>query len=216
MAVMKRLWLPTLLALIIGALMIERIVRTEPDDRAAATIPVKLTIAPLASDPKEARKTVEQQRQALQKLAPKKPYIVIDRYANRLTLRTSDSVLLSARCSTGSGAVLDDSTTGRQWVFETPGGVFKVTSKLHEPWWRKPDWAYIEENEPIPRNNSERLDNEMLGEFALGFGDGFFIHGTLYERLLGINVTHGCVRLGADDLKQLYERVLIGTLIYIY
>ncbi len=56
----------------------------------------------------------------------------------------------------------------------------------------------------------------MMGAYAIGFGDGYFIHGTIYERLLGISVTHGCVRVGADDLKNIYDRVKIGTPIYIF
>ena len=142
---------------------------------------------------------MKEKRNALQRLNPTRPYIVIDTYGNRLMYRTKDSVLLDADCSTGSGSELYDTLSGRHWLFYTPHGVFKVDSKLSEPWWRKPDWAYIEEKENIPEDERERYDPEMLGDYAIGFGDGFFIHGTIYERLLGINVTHGCVRLGSTD-----------------
>lgn len=145
-----------------------------------------------------------------------KPYIVIDRYCNRLFLRTADSVLLEASCSTGSEGGLVDTLTGRQWRFATPTGKFVVQTKLRNPWWRKPDWAYIEEGLPMPKKESERFDDQMMGDFAIGFGDGYFIHGTIYERLLGVAVTHGCVRLGSTDLKKLYENTRIGTLIYVF
>jgi L,D-transpeptidase ErfK/SrfK len=153
---------------------------------------------------------------ALKRLQPTRPYIVIDRYANKLFLRTEDSVLLETVCSTGSGAVLVDTVDGQRWEFDTPAGVFHVTSKLSDPWWRKPDWAYIEDDIPIPKDERERYDPEMMGEYAIGFGDGFFIHGTIYERLLGISVTHGCVRVNTHDLRILYDHVHIGTPIYIY
>jgi len=146
----------------------------------------------------------------------REPYVVIDRYCNRLFLRTQDSVLLEALCSTGSGGELADDATGRHWKFNTPSGVFPVHTKLEEPWWRKPDWAFVEEGEPIPTRESERLDNEMMGDYAIGFGDGYFIHGTIYERLLGTAVTHGCIRLSAEDLKVLYDHVRIGTFVFIY
>jgi L,D-transpeptidase YbiS len=42
------------------------------------------------------------------------------------------------------------------------------------------------------------------------------IHGTLYERLLGRSVTHGCIRLGKEDLRKVFGAVPIGTPIYIY
>jgi len=170
----------------------------------------------LPEDEKQAKRELQKARQALAKIRSSAPYIVIDTHANVLTLRTENSILLKATCSTGSGGELIDCNTGRRWIFNTPRGVFWVTSKLVEPWWRKPDWAFIEENERIPDDPRERLDPEMLGEYALGFGDDYFIHGTIYERLLGVNVTHGCVRLGSDDLKRLYNAVPIGTLIYIF
>lgn len=170
----------------------------------------------LPEDDKEAANELRKAQQALAKMRPSKPYIVIDTHANLLTLRKDDLILLKATCSTGSGGELIDSLTGRRWVFNTPQGVFKITTKLVEPWWRKPDWAFIEENESIPKDPSERLDSEMLGEYALGFGNDYYIHGTIYERLLGVNVTHGCVRLGSEDLKKLYNVVPIGTPVYIF
>ncbi|MGB7062309.1 MAG: L,D-transpeptidase [Candidatus Zixiibacteriota bacterium] len=170
----------------------------------------------LPQDERLARRELARAKNALSRIKPSLPYIVIDTHANVLTLRTEDRILLKTTCSTGSGGELTDPNTGRRWVFDTPRGIFKVTSKLTDPWWRKPDWAFIEENESIPEDPRERLDPEMLGEYALGFGDDYYIHGTIYERLLGVNVTHGCVRVGSDDLERLYSLVPIGTLIYIF
>jgi L,D-transpeptidase YbiS len=42
------------------------------------------------------------------------------------------------------------------------------------------------------------------------------IHGTIYKRFLGMNVTHGCVRLGDDDLEAVYKNLQIGSKVYIY
>jgi len=174
------------------------------------------TYAQLPADMKSAQKELQKARKAFNQIKPRGPYIVIDTHANLLYLRTEDSLYYKATCSTGSGGVLTDSITGRKWIFNTPHGIFKVNSKLKQPWWRKPDWAFIEEKEEIPESESERLDPEMLGEFALGFGDGYFIHGTIYERLLGVSVTHGCVRLGSEDLKYVFDRVSSGTQVYIF
>lgn len=162
------------------------------------------------------RKDLTALRKSVAKTIPNKPYIVINTHSNRLSLRTADSVLFEGTCSSGSGGELIDSATGRKWVFDTPRGIFKIGSKIKEPWWRKPDWAFIEEGEEIPKNAADRLDPRVMGDFAMGFGDGYFIHGTIYERLLGVGVTHGCVRLGSDDLKKLYDRTPIGTQVYIF
>jgi len=170
----------------------------------------------LPEDQEQARKQLQKVQLALKALQPKGAYIVIDSHSNHLSYRTVDSVMFRATCSTGSGGILVDSTTGRKWTFNTPRGVFKIRSKVENPWWRKPDWHYVEENEEIPKNEGERYDDEVLGDYAMGFGDGYFIHGTLYKRLLGISVTHGCVRLGDDELEALYKVVPIGTPLYIY
>jgi hypothetical protein len=170
----------------------------------------------LPADANAARKTLKKAKAELARLRPSGKYIVINTHANILTLRTARSILFKAVCSTGSGGELVDSLTGRHWIFNTPRGVFKIQSKLEQPWWRKPDWAFIEENEQIPKKESDRLDPEMLGDFALGFGDEYYIHGTIYQRLLGVSVTHGCVRLDSDDLKRLYDVADIGTPVYIF
>ncbi|OGC96694.1 MAG: hypothetical protein A2W25_03365 [candidate division Zixibacteria bacterium RBG_16_53_22] len=185
-----------------------------PEDQVA--IYIDSTYVNLPTDDKKAQKELQRARKTFDQLKPKKPYIVIDTNANKLSLRTEDSLIYKATCSTGSGGILVDSLTGRKWIFNTPRGVFKINSKLKQPWWRKPDWAFIEEEEEIPNDERERYDPEMLGEFAMGFGDGYFIHGTIYERLLGVSVTHGCVRLGSDDLHYIFERVGGGTQVFIF
>jgi len=91
-----------------------------------------------------------------------------------------------------------------------------VLTLLRNPVWAKPDWAFVEDGQPIPKNPADRLESGTLGEYALYFGDGFMIHGTLYERLLGRAVSHGCVRVGRDDLRKVWANARIGMHIYIY
>jgi L,D-transpeptidase YbiS len=150
-------------------------------------------------------------------LRPKGVYIVIDQTQNRLYLKRGTDTLLQAVCSAGSGMVLRESGgRNREWVFDSPRGRFEVRTMLKDPVWRKPDWAFVEEGEPIPKNPADRLDYGTLGEYALYFGDGFMIHGTLYERLLGRAVSHGCIRVGRDDLRKVWANAKIGTQIFIY
>ncbi len=149
--------------------------------------------------------------------APRGIYIVIDQTLNRLYLKKDDDTLLEAVCSAGSGMVLKEgSGKKRQWVFDTPRGSFEVLSRSQNPVWAKPDWAFVEEGQPIPKNPADRLEYGSLGEFALNFGNGYMIHGTLYERLLGRAVSHGCIRVGRDDLRKVWAATSLGTHIYIY
>jgi len=155
-------------------------------------------------------------RAEVSRLAPSGLYIVVDRANNRLWMKRDDRIVYEAVCSSGSGMILREPNGERSWVFDTPSGKFRVLSKTEDPAWRKPDWAFIEEGKAIPRNPSDRIEYGVLGEYGLYFGDGYLIHGTLYERLLGRSVTHGCVRLGRDDLREVYRTATIGTPIYIF
>jgi L,D-transpeptidase YbiS len=149
-------------------------------------------------------------------LAPKGQYVVIDTANNKVYLRDGERTLREMVASCGSGNVLVDPVGGRTWTFDTPRGQFQVKSKVNNPVWIKPDWAFIEEGEPIPKDPRERADANVMGDYALGIGNGYFIHGTLYKRLLGRNVSHGCVRLGDDDLEFLFKTATLGTKVIIY
>jgi hypothetical protein len=174
--------------------------------------------APVPRDRDSARLVAEQERleTVLQRKVPRGTWIVIDQTHNRIRLMRGDETVLEAPCSAGSGMVLKDGAHGRVWVFDTPRGRFEVLSKMENPVWRKPDWAFVEEGEVIPKNPADRLEYGSLGEYALYFGNGFMIHGTLYERLLGRPVSHGCIRVGKEPLREVYKQSPIGTPIYIY
>jgi L,D-transpeptidase YbiS len=150
-------------------------------------------------------------------LAPHQTYILVDTARNRLYVKRRSEILLNAVASTGSGTILDKPGDGQgQWVFDTPRGEFVVQSKLTNPVWVKPDWAFIEEGLTVPHDPAERVEPGVLGEYALGFGKGYFIHGTLYPRLLGKSITHGCIRLNDDDLRSVYRLAHVGTPILIF
>jgi L,D-transpeptidase ErfK/SrfK len=153
----------------------------------------------------------------LSQLMPAQPYIVVDTARNHLYVKRRDQVMVDALASTGSGTILDKPGEAKgQWIFDTPRGEFSVQTKLVNPVWVKPDWAFIEEGLAIPKSAADRVEPGVLGEYALGFGKGYFIHGTLYPRLLGKNVTHGCIRLNDDDLKSVYQLARVGTPIMIF
>lgn len=153
----------------------------------------------------------------LSQLSPRQAYILVDTARNHLYVKRNGQILLDAIASTGSGTILDKPGESQdQWIFDTPRGEFVVQSKLTNPVWMKPDWAFIEEGLAVPRNPADRVEPGVLGEYALGFGKGYFIHGTLYPRLLGKSVTHGCIRLNDDDLKRVYQLARVGTPILIF
>ena len=73
------------------------------------------------------------------------------------------------------------------------------------------DTLYI----PPMVTRNRRVEGE-LGRFALDLGDGYLIHGTADPKSIGRAVTHGCIRLGDDDIDWLYRHVPVGTVVHIY
>ncbi len=162
------------------------------------------------------RQRVRSLKAEFNRLTPAKPYLIVNSTANELRLMAGQNVLRKAVCSTGSYILLR-AYGDRKWLFKTPRGRFKVNVKLKDPWWFKPDWAYIEEGLPIPSPYSpKRYEPGVLGDFALGFGNGYLIHGTLYKRFLGLPITHGCVRLDDQDMRVVFQTMSHGYRIYIY
>ncbi len=150
---------------------------------------------------------------------PTTPYIVIDTRDNRLQLRAADGELLrDAVCATGAARKFEGPKPRDKWHFATPKGRFSVLRKTVDPLWIKPVWHFIEVGEEVPifAEDRRRFQRGVLGEYALYFAKGYMIHGTLYEVNLGYSITHGCVRLGADDLGYLYGRMQRGWPVYIY
>ncbi|MDD5657370.1 MAG: L,D-transpeptidase [Elusimicrobia bacterium] len=144
-------------------------------------------------------------------------HVLVDSKANKLYLKKGVKLLWQADCSVGRGGTLRDRGTGRRWEFVTPRGEFRVIGKAVDPQWLKPDWAYVEAKQDIPPpDDPARKVSGELGAYVLNLGDGYLIHGTRNEELLGRPASHGCVRLGAADLKNLFEAVPAGTKVYIY
>jgi L,D-transpeptidase ErfK/SrfK len=156
-------------------------------------------------------------KRQLAQQAPSGHYIIVDTARNRLYVKRRQDTLLDALASTGSGTILDKpDQPGARWVFDTPRGEFAIQSRLTNPVWVKPDWVFVEEGLRVPTDPAERVESGILGDYALGFGKGYFIHGTLYLRLLGKNVTHGCIRLNDDDLRSVYKLAKVGTPVMIF
>jgi hypothetical protein len=153
-------------------------------EQTTQNITVVVKIAGL--DLKDLRKQVDLLEGRVQKLVdrrnrlfPPGPAILVDTAANQIYMVQGSKVLVQDKCSTGSGLELTDAGGHRTWTFDTPRGYFRVLSKTSNPVWYRPDWAFIEEGTPIPRDPASRAMPDVLGAYAIAFGDGYFLHGTL-------------------------------------
>jgi hypothetical protein len=155
-------------------------------------------------------------RKQLDLKIPRDPYLVVNTTENTFALMRQTDTLRAGKCSTGSYTELTGQND-QKWIFKTPKGLFRIQGKITSPVWRKPDWAFIEEGLPVPPKDSHlRYESGVLGDYALAFGNGYFIHGTLYQRFIGLPVTHGCVRMLDDDLKDVYQKLNGGSRVIVY
>uniref|UniRef100_A0A6V7KDX9 L,D-TPase catalytic domain-containing protein n=1 Tax=Bracon brevicornis TaxID=1563983 RepID=A0A6V7KDX9_9HYME len=82
------------------------------------------------------------------------------------------------------------------------GPTWTPTAKMHA--------EYAARGEYLPKVYPAGPDNPM-GLYALYIGNLYAIHGTNAKFGIGLRVTHGCVRLRADDIKFLFNNVPVGT-----
>lgn len=147
---------------------------------------------------------------------PKSYYLIINSTSNEFSLYKGNQLVKTDKCSTGSYILLKNDEQ-QQWMFKTPKGEFKIQGKTTSPVWKKPDWAFVEEGLPVPSSNHHtRFEYGVLGDYALSLGHGYLIHGTLYQRFIGLPVTHGCIRLNDENLELVYKSLSVGSKVYIY
>jgi hypothetical protein len=184
-----------------------------PED---ASLLNRIPVNKLSSYQVSVKKDIAGIRKKIRNLIPQQPYLIVNTTHNTFRLMRGDQLIRDGMCSTGSYTILTKGDN-KKWVFETPRGRMKVRSRQVNPVWVRPDWAFIEEGLPVPSpRHPSRYEHGTLGEYKLELKDGYLIHGTLYKRFLGMAVTHGCIRLGDEDLKAVYSTLKTGSSVFIY
>lgn len=95
---------------------------------------------------------------------------------------------------------------------ETPAGLYAIQDKQVNPTWNVPnsEWAGDLAGKSIPPGPDNPLKARWMG-IAAGAG----IHGTSDIGSLGSAASHGCVRMSEGDVIDLFDRVEVGTPVYI-
>jgi len=103
--------------------------------------------------------------------------------------------------------------TGRDG-WETPVGSYKIVEKIKDPTWTPPESIRREhaaKGDILPAVVPAGPDNP-LGAYAMRLDRGsYLIHGTNKPWGVGMQVSHGCVRMYPEDIERLFQRVEIGT-----
>jgi L,D-transpeptidase ErfK/SrfK len=109
---------------------------------------------------------------------------------------------------------------GRQ-DWKTPLGKTSVARKIKDPSWHPPESIRREHaanGDPLPEVVPPGPHNP-LGAYALylNLPGEYRIHGTDIDKIYGIGmqITHGCVRMYPEDIQVLYNSVEVGTPVYL-
>jgi L,D-transpeptidase ErfK/SrfK len=100
--------------------------------------------------------------------------------------------------------------------WHTPLGLTRIVNKREKPIWYPPESVRREhaaEGRPLPKAVPAGPDNP-LGDYAMRLGipgGAYLIHGTNRPSGVGMQVTHGCVRMYPEDIKELYPMVPVNT-----
>ena len=125
--------------------------------------------------------------------------IVIRRSSNRLYLYDGPTHVRTFTVATGLPE------------YPTPLGNFEIIIKERDPTWNPPDSDWAEGAEPIPPGPGNPLGTRWMGISAPAVG----IHGTPDPASLGYSRSHGCIRMAIPEAEWLFERVEVGTPVYI-
>lgn len=94
----------------------------------------------------------------------------------------------------------------------TPSGDWHIVNKRYMPWWINPGsgWAA-----GMPDRIAPGYGNP-LGTRALDLdASGIRIHGTASVGSVGTAASHGCMRMYMPDIEDLFDRVPVGTPVFI-
>jgi L,D-transpeptidase ErfK/SrfK len=106
------------------------------------------------------------------------------------------------------------STGKMDW--KTPLGITRVVSKQERPNWNPPESVRLEhvaKGDPLPKVVPPGPDNP-LGEYAMRLGipsGAYLIHGTNRPAGVGMQVTHGCIRMFPEDIAEFFTLVAVST-----
>ncbi len=98
--------------------------------------------------------------------------------------------------------------------WKTPLGNTTIVRKDKDPAWYPPESIRKEhaaDGDPLPKVVPPGPNNP-LGRYSLRLGiPGYLIHGTDKAFGIGMQVTHGCMRMYPEDIESMYKSVPVGT-----
>jgi L,D-transpeptidase ErfK/SrfK len=86
----------------------------------------------------------------------------------------------------------------------SPTGTFQIVNSIADPTW-------YTKGKIVPPGKCNPLGTRWIGLSCKGYG----IHGTNRPNSIGRNASHGCIRMRIPDAEWLFERVEVGSTVFI-
>lgn len=97
----------------------------------------------------------------------------------------------------------------------TPIGRWAVTAKQKDPAWYPPEsirQEHLEDGRGYLAKMVPAGPDNPLGQYALRLSaSGYLIHGTNKPVGVGMQVTHGCIRMYPEDIERLFPQIPVNT-----
>jgi lipoprotein-anchoring transpeptidase ErfK/SrfK len=98
-----------------------------------------------------------------------------------------------------------------QSTYPTPTGAFEIATLQRNPWWYPPPSPWAADEDPVPPGPGNPLGTRWMGLSEPYVG----IHGTPDAASIGYSASHGCIRMLIPDAEWLFQRVKVGTPVFI-
>lgn len=127
---------------------------------------------------------------------PGDPFLIVNKHTNQVAFIDDHRI-----------KIIDDVATGMTSEL-TPEGLFTVTVKAVNPYYRRKNINGGDPNNP--------LGTRWIGFDALGTdGRIYGLHGTNQPESIGKYVSQGCIRMKKETIEFIYEMIPLGTKILI-
>lgn len=129
-----------------------------------------------------------------------------------IVIRRGSNRLLLYRVTRKSKLVRSFQVATGRAEFPTPLGKFEIIVKQRDPWWYPPTTsAWAKDEKPVPPGPGNPLGTRWMGISSPYVG----IHGTPDAASVGYSASHGCVRMLIPQAEWLFNRVDVGTPVFI-
>ena len=140
-------------------------------------------------------------------------YLGVDTAAKKLRFYYGGAVLREGDLVIGEEKTINV-PGGKSWTFIPVKGAFPIEGKVVDLNWHAAEWAYVMNNQPVPKNRPT-IEGGM-GKYVIVLGDGYIIHSPPSEDSPLKGAKPGSFMASEADLRAIWPRIHVGTPVYVF